>query len=153
MTKKTKTSSRAYLKKLRRPPRSRLFVLGALCVVLVAGAGVYFVSSSLAFTPCSKKYDFGMGNTGSCVSIIQRTLRNYGMTTGSNYFKYSPKSVLTASFVDSIFGPNTHGQIENFQRWQGIQVDGVVGPQTWGQLCSLPFSDISKTDRYNACGY
>jgi peptidoglycan hydrolase-like protein with peptidoglycan-binding domain len=36
--------------------------------------------------------------------------------------------------VDGIYGPNTTSQVRAFQRAQGIQVDGIVGPVTWGRL-------------------
>jgi len=33
--------------------------------------------------------------------------------------------------VDGAYGPQTRGATREFQRDQGIAVDGVVGPETW----------------------
>ena len=41
--------------------------------------------------------------------------------------------------------------MENFQRWMGDGIDGVVGPQTWGTLCSLPYADMSSYYHSLAC--
>jgi len=38
------------------------------------------------------------------------------------------------AFADGDYGPNTQEQVRNFQEAQGIAVDGVVGPETWGAL-------------------
>lgn len=36
--------------------------------------------------------------------------------------------------TDGIFGPDTERAVQNFQRQQRLQVDGIVGPQTWNRL-------------------
>ncbi|MFE0256163.1 peptidoglycan-binding protein [Streptomyces sp. NPDC059010] len=36
--------------------------------------------------------------------------------------------------IDGQFGPVTHGRVREFQRRIAIVIDGIVGPQTWGQL-------------------
>jgi peptidoglycan hydrolase-like protein with peptidoglycan-binding domain len=36
--------------------------------------------------------------------------------------------------VDGVFGPKTKQRVEGFQQGAGLQVDGVVGPATWGAL-------------------
>jgi peptidoglycan hydrolase-like protein with peptidoglycan-binding domain len=36
--------------------------------------------------------------------------------------------------VDGRFGPVTERAVKAFQRSEGIVVDGIVGPQTWGRL-------------------
>ncbi|WP_227522072.1 peptidoglycan recognition protein family protein [Bacillus solitudinis] len=36
--------------------------------------------------------------------------------------------------TDSLYGPITERSVRNFQRSEGIVVDGIVGPQTWERL-------------------
>jgi peptidoglycan hydrolase-like protein with peptidoglycan-binding domain/GH24 family phage-related lysozyme (muramidase) len=55
---------------------------------------------------------------GSDVQALQTALRNRGAT-------------ITA---DGVFGPATRTAVEQFQRQQGLVVDGIVGPQTWARL-------------------
>ena len=59
------------------------------------------------------------GATGSAVAQLQQRLTALG---------FDPKG------VDGIFGPATLAAVKAFQAHEGIAVDGVVGPQTWGRL-------------------
>jgi len=36
-----------------------------------------------------------------------------------------------ALVVDGHFGPLTHNRVLQYQRWNGLAVDGIVGPRTW----------------------
>lgn len=46
--------------------------------------------------------------------------------------------LLDAAGIDSSFGPNTQGAVESFQESNGLGVDGIVGPLTWGALPADP---------------
>ncbi|HEY9723896.1 MAG TPA: peptidoglycan-binding protein [Oscillatoriaceae cyanobacterium] len=59
------------------------------------------------------------GASGSNVRTIQQELQSAGFSPGG---------------VDGIFGPNTANAVRAFQRARGLQVDGVVGPQTEAAL-------------------
>lgn len=58
------------------------------------------------------------GSTGGAVKIAQGLLNAKGYPL----------------VADGIFGPLTDGAVRRFQSNNGLQVDGVVGPQTWGAL-------------------
>lgn len=68
------------------------------------------------------------GDNHYCVGLIQWLLNSEGW-----YLRYANWSTLEA---DQDFGPLTRGQVKAFQTYAGIQIDGIVGPQTWGALCS-----------------
>lgn len=59
------------------------------------------------------------GSTGYAVVVLQSALKMIG--------KYAKR-------VDGSFGPVTATSVRAFQRWDGIVVDGRVGPQTWSSL-------------------
>ncbi len=45
-----------------------------------------------------------------------------------------PPSALPPLATDGIFGPKTLARVKEFQKNNGLQVDGIVGPITWGKL-------------------
>ena len=45
----------------------------------------------------------------------------------------------TPQGIDGEFGGNTETSVRAFQAWARIQVDGVVGSQTWSALGALEF--------------
>ncbi len=59
------------------------------------------------------------GDTGSDVKAVQARLRKLGFLDGK---------------ADGIFGRLTHKAVLAFQKDQGIKVDGIVGPVTYGCL-------------------
>jgi peptidoglycan hydrolase-like protein with peptidoglycan-binding domain len=61
-----------------------------------------------------------LGATGEEVKILQTGLNGKGY----------------ALVADGVFGPRTEAAVRQFQSDRGLQVDGIVGPQTWGALVS-----------------
>ncbi|HSP77131.1 MAG TPA: peptidoglycan-binding protein [Myxococcaceae bacterium] len=59
------------------------------------------------------------GARGPAVKELQQKLQAAGFSPGA---------------ADGVFGPKTKKAVLAFQRAQGITVDGIVGPQTWGRL-------------------
>ncbi|MFG2921433.1 peptidoglycan-binding protein [Streptomyces sp. NPDC048305] len=58
------------------------------------------------------------GATGTDVRTVQYLLRGRGYSLA----------------VDGSFGTDTHAKVRSFQSSSGLDVDGVVGPQTWSAL-------------------
>ena len=44
--------------------------------------------------------------------------------------------------VDGYFGPGTERAVRDFQRIAGLEVDGLVGPNTWSALGGQPGWDL-----------
>lgn len=59
------------------------------------------------------------GSRGQVVLDLQSSLTRLGISPGQ---------------LDGIFGPKTDAAVRQFQQSRGIEVDGVVGPITWGEL-------------------
>jgi peptidoglycan hydrolase-like protein with peptidoglycan-binding domain len=61
----------------------------------------------------------GYGDAGPEVAEVQCLLRRAGISPGG---------------IDGMFGPLTQGAVKRFQHRAGLDVDGVVGPNTWKVL-------------------
>ncbi len=59
------------------------------------------------------------GSRGEDVRILQENLRQLGFLNDA---------------ADGIFGTNTNAAVRNFQKAQGLSVDGVIGAGTWAAL-------------------
>ncbi len=79
------------------------------------------VSASRTTAPTSRSSTPTLreGSRGPAVRELQSKLQAAGFNPGG---------------VDGVFGPKTRAAVVAFQRAQGISVDGIVGPQTWGRL-------------------
>lgn len=64
------------------------------------------------------------GDKGATVKSLQAMLIGYGYSVGS-------------SGVDGSFGPATESAVRKIQKARGWEVDGKVGPETWGGLMGV----------------
>jgi len=64
----------------------------------------------------------GIGSSGDAVFAVQRLINKFGYNIS----------------VDGIFGAKTNQAVKDFQTKYGLQVDGIVGPETWKALVALP---------------
>jgi N-acetylmuramoyl-L-alanine amidase len=64
---------------------------------------------------------FRVGDAGPEVADVQQRLSGLG-------------SMIDPSEVDGRFGPTTERAVRDFQARRNLRVDGLVGPDTWGQL-------------------
>ncbi len=73
------------------------------------------------------------GSSGSDVKKLQQTLNNHG-------YKLA---------VDGQFGSKTQAAVRDYQKKNGLQVDGIVGKNTWGSLNSKTTSKKVATGNKN----
>ena len=69
------------------------------------------------------------GSRGATVQELQTRLNIWIART--------PGAGLAPLVADGIFGAKTLAAVRAFQRSRGLQVDGVVGPLTWGALFTV----------------
>lgn len=62
------------------------------------------------------------GSKGDAVEALQKKLLGQGINPGP---------------TDGVFGPKTDSAVRRFQEREGLQVDGIVGPKTFGALGML----------------
>ena len=70
--------------------------------------------------PTQKKYPvLRKGSSGEYVKLLQSILKDKGYECGA---------------IDGKFGPKTLSAVTKFQKDNGLDVDGIVGPKTWKEL-------------------
>ncbi|WP_395245197.1 peptidoglycan-binding protein [Agromyces sp. MMS24-K17] len=79
-------------------------------------------------------YNYSQGGYSSCIGTIQQLLNYHRIPQASRY--HQPIGSYTGLAVDNAFGPATKSAVVAFQRYWGLSVDGIVGPQSWSYLCS-----------------
>lgn len=94
-------------------------LLGALPAAQAEATSLTLMASN-SF-PGSFTRNLYKGCTGSDVRVLQRLLKDLGYYTGA---------------VDGIFGSNTRTAVQNFQRKNGLGVDGIAGKNTFRILLS-----------------
>lgn len=87
------------------------FIITILTIILVVSSISFIYLANTNETQALSKY----GSRGSEVTQIQTKLKRWGYYTGN---------------VDGIFGSLTQRAVRWFQQKNGLQVDGIAGPQT-----------------------
>lgn len=103
-----------------------------LCLALVVLFTVNILIITVAQTATAGVYK--RGSSGQTVTEIQKRLKNWGYYSGE---------------VDGIFGSRTETAVKQFQKKNGLSVDGKVGPAT---LAALGISDNSSGSSGAASG-
>lgn len=102
--------------------------LGQLVQELLGGAAAPAVSPSVSSEPADARVGYLQeGMAGGQVTLVQELLEGLGFDVGE---------------LDGDFGPRTTAAVEAFQRANGLDVDGVVGPVTKAKLSQL-YAEVS----------
>lgn len=92
------------------------------CAALVMGA-LFLLSIALisfaVYEASAQNRTLYWGSRGSEVLTVQQKLKQWGYYHG---------------FIDGVYGSATYRAVREFQRKNGLRVDGVVGPFTWAAL-------------------
>ncbi len=105
-------------------------VLSVLAFSLVFGGVVSLAQPAPAEAAARcVNYQYSQGGYASCVGEIQRLLNSQKAML---YTRAWDKVA-----VDNSYGPGTKAAVKSFQMTVGIKADGVVGINTWKQLCKI----------------
>nr|WP_226984178.1 spore cortex-lytic enzyme [Halothermothrix orenii] len=93
-------------------------------ITLLVILGITGISTVVYFTALNTNTEAARptlywGTSGSNVRLVQWKLQQWGYYEGR---------------IDGYFGPETSEAVREFQRKNGLRVDGLVGPQTWAAL-------------------
>ncbi len=105
-------------------------------IVAVSSIGVLggTASPAEAATPCVQKL-YRYGSKGDCVRYIQAL---------ANYRPYGAPALV----VDGVWGSKTELAVRRIQEtWYILKVDGIVGPMTWGVLCTPAQGSVEAPNR------
>lgn len=69
------------------------------------------------------------GSTGATVRELQEALNRHGYSLA----------------VDGVFGDKTKAAVRDYQKQNGLKLDGVVGSETWGSLLSSAVEDLTPS--------
>ena len=105
---------------------------GAIAIAIAVGCALAPATAASANTGSTGKgctaYQYSYGGYSTCVGYIQRMLNGIAYSRGSVYGGYQLA-------VDNAFGANTKTNVKRFQSYLGLTSDGIVGKNTWYQLC------------------
>lgn len=89
------------------------------------GSAVIATSTITSATPLTPALRLREGDAGPAAAVLAEALIARGLLADS------PTS------RDGVYGPDDVRIVEEFQRANGLSVDGMVGPQTWGPLLKV----------------
>lgn len=107
------------------------FIITIVTIILVVSSISFIYLSNTNEVDALSKY----GSRGSEVSQIQTKLKRWGYYTGN---------------VDGIFGSLTLKAVRWFQQKNGLQVDGIAGPQTLAAMGIMSTSSSSGSSSGNS---
>lgn len=113
------------------PHRFALTLTAVVAAIAVASIGI--AAPAEAAGKCVD-YQYGYGGYSTCIGDIQQLL-NWERIGLSSTYRHPTTDYVTLA-VDNSFGSKTQKAVLAFQRYWGLSVDGLVGPQTWRYLCS-----------------
>lgn len=108
----------------------RSVVAGFILLTIVIGILSFYTAQPSQETAVLK-----MGSSGSQVRTLQTKLNNWGYNCGT---------------VDGIFGSKTLNAVKQFQKNNGLVVDGIVGAKTAAALGMSLSSSSSSNSSYNS---
>ena len=111
--------------------KNKYVVISVIFTVLVVVFLVFFYNTQDIKADKRLLY---VGSRNNDVIILQRKLRAWGYYDG---------------IIDGIYGSDTWNAVRDFQRRNGLRVDGIVGPQTWAAL-GYEFRDSYSRSRTTA---
>lgn len=111
----------------------KLKFLSVASFAIGLAALVNFGNANAAGAACVD-YMYRQGSVSTCVRYIQ-TLNNV----------YANMGYANTLSVDAVFGWRTDASIRKLQDKFALQPDGIVGPKTWGLLCTV---QAGWTDEY-----
>lgn len=112
--------------------KNKYYIIPILCFVI---AGISVVILTFVANKQDSIYTLSkVGSTGAEVKKIQTILRDYGVYTGK---------------VDGIYGTKTKNAVKSFQRYNGLTVDGIAGPQTLKKMGITSGGTTSSSNNVN----
>lgn len=92
--------------------------------------GVDYADSYEVVEPITDFPTVRKGSRGEAVMLLQTKLNERGFDCGK---------------ADGIFGDKTLRAVKAFQQYSGLEIDGIVGPKTWGALYIQTSGDKTYT--------
>ncbi len=102
-------------------PAKRAVLLCVLVTILVLSTFTLASAHPLSYYWDGDYVGYGHVTSGGYVLGVQWNLWAHNINLGS-------------SGVDGYFGSYTYNGVRSYQSMHGLSVDGVVGPQTWGNM-------------------